>query len=170
MTTRRRSGEEGHSRKFLVIIDDTPECSRAVLYAALRAERTGGAVVLLFVIGPADFQHWLGVENIMRAEAMEEAESTLGRFADLVRAKSTIEPQQAIRDRLWEHFVNDHMYFVGFYLRWVANADRTIDAMFRKMPWYVKLGVRYQYLPAARRRANYHGILQVVLEMPLGNM
>ena len=68
------------------------------------------------------------------------------------------DPQQAIRDRLWEHFVNDHMYFVGFYLRWIANADRTIDAMFRKAPWYMKLGVRYQYLPGARRRANLHGI------------
>jgi glutathione S-transferase len=71
---------------------------------------------------------------------------------------SPAEPRLAVRDRLWEHFVNDHMYFVGFYLRWVANADRTVDAMFRKMPWYVKLGVRYQYLPSARRRANYHGI------------
>lgn len=98
MATKRRSGEEGHRRKFLVIVDDTPECSRAVLYAARRAERTGGAVVLLFVIGPADFQHWLGVENIMRAEAMEQAESTLGRFADLVRGKSAIEPQLAIRE------------------------------------------------------------------------
>jgi nucleotide-binding universal stress UspA family protein len=98
MPTKRRSGEEGHRRKFLVIVDDTPECRRAVLYASRRAERTGGAVVLLFVIGPTDFQHWLGVENIMRAEAMEEAETTLGRFADYVRTKSTVEPQLAIRE------------------------------------------------------------------------
>ena len=68
---KRRSTEEGHRRKFLVIIDDTPECSRALLYAARRAEHSGGALVLLYVIGPAAFQHWLGVENIMRAEAHE---------------------------------------------------------------------------------------------------
>jgi len=29
----RKSTEAGHRRKFLVVIDDTPECSRAVLYA-----------------------------------------------------------------------------------------------------------------------------------------
>ena len=68
------------------------------------------------------------------------------------------DPQPAIRDRLWEHFVNDHMYFVGFYLRWIANREQTFHAMFRRTPWYVRLGARYQFLPRARRRAEYHGI------------
>jgi len=95
---KRRSGEEGHRRKFLVVIDNTPECSRALLYAARRAEHTGGAVVLLYVIGPSDFQHWIGVENIMRAEAMDEAEATLGRFADTIRGYADIEPEQVIRE------------------------------------------------------------------------
>jgi nucleotide-binding universal stress UspA family protein len=98
MALKRRSGEEGHRRKFLVVIDDTPECGRAVRYAARRAEHTGGGLVLLYVIGPADFQHWLGVENIMRAEAMEAAEAALGRYADVVRATSTIEPELVIRE------------------------------------------------------------------------
>src|SRR5690606_28120019 len=62
----RRSSEEGHRRKFLVVIDDTPECARALHYAARRAARSGGALALLYVISPSDFQHWLGVENIMR--------------------------------------------------------------------------------------------------------
>ena len=98
MAMKRKSTEEGHRRKFLVIIDDTPECSRALLYAARRAEHSGGALVLLYVIGPADFQHWLGVENIMRAEAMEQAETTLGRFADMARTFGTVEPQLVIRE------------------------------------------------------------------------
>ena len=99
MVAKRRSTEAGHRRKFLVVIDDTPECSRSLLYAARRAEHTGGGLVLLFVISPADFKHWLGVENIMRAEAMEEAETTLGRFADKARAYSAgIEPQLVIRE------------------------------------------------------------------------
>ena len=98
MAMKRKSTEEGHRRKFLVIIDDTPECSRALLYAARRAEHSGGALVLLYVIGPADFQHWLGVENIMRAEAMEQAEATLGRFADMARTFGTVEPQLVIRE------------------------------------------------------------------------
>ena len=98
MATKRRSTEAGHRRKFLVIIDDTPECSRALRYAGRRAEHTGGAVVLLYVIGPTEFQHWMGVENIMRAEAMEEAENTLAKFADMIREWNGLEPEQVIRE------------------------------------------------------------------------
>ncbi|HVY19199.1 MAG TPA: universal stress protein [Bauldia sp.] len=100
MATKRRSGEAGHRRKFLVIIDDTPECARAVRYAARRAEHTGGSIVLLYVITPADPQSWAGVENIMRAEAMETAETSLGKYSDLVRAASSIEPEPVIREGL----------------------------------------------------------------------
>lgn len=94
----RKSTEKGHKRKFLVVIDDTPECSRAVVYAARRAKRTNGILAMLYVIVPAEFQHWIGVENIMRAEAMEAAEDTLGRFADLARGISDVEPQMVIRE------------------------------------------------------------------------
>ena len=66
-----------YKRKFLVVIDDTEECDRAVTFAAYRVRRTGGTVVLLAVIEPDQFQHWLGVENVMRAEAREEAERLL---------------------------------------------------------------------------------------------
>ncbi len=94
----RKPLEPGHRRKFLVVIDDTPECGKAVHFAALRAEHTGGALVLLFVIPRAAFQQWKGVETIMRAEAMEAAESALGRFAELVRKWSSVEPEQVIRE------------------------------------------------------------------------
>jgi nucleotide-binding universal stress UspA family protein len=94
----RKSLEQGHRRKLLVVVDKTAECARAVHYAARRAEHTGGALTLLYVIEPAAFQQWKGVENIMRAEAMEEAEETLGRYADLVRKWSAIEPEQVIRE------------------------------------------------------------------------
>ena len=69
MVSKRLMREAGHRRKFLSIIDDTPECERAVAYASKRAESTGGMLVLLYVIEPGDFQHWLGVEKIMREEA-----------------------------------------------------------------------------------------------------
>jgi glutathione S-transferase len=68
------------------------------------------------------------------------------------------DPRQSLRDRLWEHFVNDHLYFVGYYLRWIANRERTFNAMFGRAPWTVRLGGRYLFLPRARRRAEYHGI------------
>lgn len=98
MGKKRRSTEEGHRRKFLVVIDDTPECTRALLFAARRAERTDGGLVLLYVIVPSEFTQWVGVENIMRAEAMDQAEESLGKFADMVRSWSKIEPQLVIRE------------------------------------------------------------------------
>lgn len=98
MVAIRKSFEEGHRRKFLVVVDETPECDKAILYAAKRAERTGGIVKMLYVIAPGDFQHWLGVEDIMRAEAREEAETILTKAVDRVRAVSRTEPETTIRE------------------------------------------------------------------------
>ena len=52
MSLKRRSYEAGHKPKFLVIIDESPECDRAVYYASRRAARTGASVVMLLVISP----------------------------------------------------------------------------------------------------------------------
>ena len=99
MTTfRRQSREEGHTRKFLVVIDDTPEGERAVYYASRRAERTGGKLTMLYVINPSEFQHWIGVETIMRAEAEHEARSVLGDYAEQLRETVGIEPEAVIRE------------------------------------------------------------------------
>jgi nucleotide-binding universal stress UspA family protein len=98
MIATRKSTAEGHRRKFLVVVDESPECSRALFYAGRRALHTGGAVVLLYVIVPSEFTQWVGVENIMRAEATEEAEKALGKAADFVRDKTMIEPQVVIRE------------------------------------------------------------------------
>jgi len=65
-----------YTRKFLVVVDDTPESDRAVTFAAYRVKRTGGAVVLLSVIEPPGFLG-LGIEDILRAEAREAAENLL---------------------------------------------------------------------------------------------
>jgi len=77
MVSRRLSREAGHRRKFLAIIDETPECERAAAYAARRARATNGMIVLLFVVDAADFQQWLGVERIMRQEATTAARDAL---------------------------------------------------------------------------------------------
>ena len=98
MVSKRLIHEEGHRRKFLVIVDATPECDRAVLYAAMRALHSGGQLILLYVIILGDFQHWIGVENIMRSEAKEEAETQLFRQRQLVRDTTNIEPELVIRE------------------------------------------------------------------------
>jgi nucleotide-binding universal stress UspA family protein len=73
----RRAREEGHRRKFLVIIDDTPECLVALSFAARRAAHTGGGLALLSVIEPEAPQSFLGVEDIIRAEAHIEADEDI---------------------------------------------------------------------------------------------
>ena len=97
--SKRRSYESGHSPKFLVVIDDTPECDRAVYFASRRALRTGASVLMLRVIETHDRnQQWLGVADIMRAEAHEEANAVLDRYA--TRASSIIgtTPERVIRE------------------------------------------------------------------------
>jgi len=95
---RRSSLQEGHRRKFLVVVDGTPESERALHFAAKRAEHTGGGVTLLSVISPADFQHWLGVGNIMREEAEEEARKVLDYMVNAAQACSGIVPETVIRE------------------------------------------------------------------------
>ena len=73
----RRSYEAGHRPKFLVIVDETDECDRAVYFAARRAGRVGAGLAMLTVIAPPDFQHWLGVGSVMQAEAEDEASQRL---------------------------------------------------------------------------------------------
>ena len=78
MSRKRRSYETGHKPKLLVVIDETEECDRAVYFASRRAARIGGNVVMLRVIETLDQgQQWLGVADIMRAEAHEEADAEL---------------------------------------------------------------------------------------------
>jgi nucleotide-binding universal stress UspA family protein len=68
-------------RVFLVVVDETEEMKVALRFACLRARRTGGRVALLYVIEPAEFQHWMAVEDLMREEARSEGEQLLQRLA-----------------------------------------------------------------------------------------
>ena len=85
-------------RNFLVIVDDTPECRLALRFAGRRAKRTGGGVMLLKVVEPTDFQHWMTVENLMREEAREEAEELLQALAAEVSDLTGIVPEYRIRE------------------------------------------------------------------------
>jgi len=99
--TRRTKGYLGEqSRKFLVVVDDTEECQRALRYASRRAMHTGGRLTLLRVISPADFQHWLGVEQVMREEAQSEAKRILENLASTVESTLGQTPELVIREGL----------------------------------------------------------------------
>jgi len=82
----------------MAVIDGTPECQRAVHYAGRRAKNSNGGLVLVYVIPEGDFQQWLGVEEIMRAEAREEAEAVVAKSAQAVRETIGIEPEIVIRE------------------------------------------------------------------------
>ncbi len=69
------------NRIFLVVVDASEEMSVALRFAARRAANTNGRVALLYVMEPADFQHWMAVEEKMRAERREEAEHKLQELA-----------------------------------------------------------------------------------------
>src|ERR1051326_1653026 len=89
-------GGRDRPRKFLVVVDKTPECRVAVRFATRRAQHTGGRVTLLCVAQHDDFQQWRGVEEIMRDEAHQEAENLVYEAAKVVNELSGIIPELVI--------------------------------------------------------------------------
>jgi nucleotide-binding universal stress UspA family protein len=85
-------------RKFLVVLDDSRECLNAMRFAAMRARATTGAVQILSVIPPEEFNHWIGVGDIMREEARERIQAHFEVFAKWMRDRQGIEPELVIRE------------------------------------------------------------------------
>ena len=85
-------------RKFLVVLDDSRECLNAMRFAAMRAASTGGGVEILSIIPPEEFQHWIGVGDVMRAEARERIEAHFEVFAKWMRDRQGVAPHLVIRE------------------------------------------------------------------------
>jgi nucleotide-binding universal stress UspA family protein len=85
-------------RKFLVVLDDSRECLNAMRFAAMRAAKTGGGVQILAVIPPEEFNHWLGVGDLMREEARERIEAHFEVFAKWMRDRQSVNPELVIRE------------------------------------------------------------------------
>ncbi len=85
-------------RKFLVVLDDSRECLNAMRFAALRAADTGGQVQILSIIRPDEFQGWMGVAEVMRAEARERIEAHYEVFAKWMRDRQKVHPELVIRE------------------------------------------------------------------------
>lgn len=94
---RRRAFEAGHRPKYLVIADDSPEFEKALYFATRRSARYGASLLTLYVIKPATEQQWLGVSDLMQAEAEEEADAVLERAAVFSRKIAGIEPERLVR-------------------------------------------------------------------------
>ena len=83
-------------RTYLVVIDDSPEASLALRFAARRAARTGGGVIILAIIPPQDFVAFGGVQATIEAEAREHAEELVATAADAV-VQEGVTPQNMIK-------------------------------------------------------------------------
>ena len=75
MVKKRLVFEQGHRRKFLVVIDDVPEVDAALFFAASRIGHTGGEMVLLYVIEPQSFHQWMGVRQAQVDEETNKAKA-----------------------------------------------------------------------------------------------
>ena len=85
-------------RKFLVVLDDSKECLNAMQFAAMRAAKTGGGVEVLSIIPPEEFNHWIGVGDLMRAEARERIEVHFEVFAKWMRDRQGVNPSLVIKE------------------------------------------------------------------------
>ena len=85
-------------RKFLVVLDNSQECLNAMRFAAMRAAHTGGGGEVLAVIEPEEFNHWIGVGDIMREEARDRINAHFEVFAKWMRDRQGVDPELVIRE------------------------------------------------------------------------
>jgi nucleotide-binding universal stress UspA family protein len=79
MAKTRRAFEHSHTRKLLVIVDETPEVYCALFYAAGRVQHAGGRIQLLYVIEP-EKQFWEGVRQAQLEEQTNRARALFRLF------------------------------------------------------------------------------------------
>jgi nucleotide-binding universal stress UspA family protein len=97
MGARRTSYESGHTPKFLVVVDETPECDCAIYFGARRAVRTGAALVLLAVADPSRSHDWLGVGELIAKDAEDACWELLKRAAKRAHDISGIDAEASVR-------------------------------------------------------------------------
>ena len=87
-------------------------------FAARRAHGTGGKVALLLVLEPGGFEHWLGVESLMREDARIEAERVLAECSAMVEMLGGEKPKTHIREGKLSEEINR-----------LTDEDRTISTL-----------------------------------------
>lgn len=85
-------------RTFLCVVDNSDELTQALRFACRRATNTGGRIALLYVIEPAEFQHWLGVGKRMADEGRAEAEEMMQVVSQVVQKRTGQMPMLHIRE------------------------------------------------------------------------
>ncbi len=78
--TKRQINEPGHERKFLVVVDDSPEFEAAMNFAARMAGRMGGALAMLYVNEPLKTSGWFAIQVDTPDEPAKRAKREIERF------------------------------------------------------------------------------------------
>lgn len=95
---KRRSFEAGHRPKFLVVVDGSPESTRAVHFAARRVARTGASLIMLGVVTMTETFEFLGVGDAMREEAEDEVMRLLASATDHAKETAAVSPEQVVKE------------------------------------------------------------------------
>ncbi|AZV76858.1 universal stress protein [Parasedimentitalea marina] len=96
-------------RKFLVVLDDSRECLNAMRFAAMRAAHTDAGVEILSIIPPDEFNHWIGVGEMIREEARERIHAHFEVFAKWMRDRQGVDPVLVIREGEPQQEIIDHI-------------------------------------------------------------
>ncbi|HYZ49105.1 MAG TPA: universal stress protein [Sphingomonas sp.] len=84
-------------RTYLAVIDETGEAEIALRFAARRAAKTGGTVLALALIEPAEFIQWGGVQATIEEEARQRAEALVASASGTLFDEAGIRPSILVR-------------------------------------------------------------------------
>ena len=84
-------------RTYLSVIDEHHEARVALRFAARRAAKTGGAVLILALVPPAEFVQWEGVQAAMEEEERLRVEAMVAQAAGTLFEETGLTPDIVIR-------------------------------------------------------------------------
>jgi Universal stress protein family len=86
------------SRKFLAISDESEECLRALVFAAMRAKAVGGALTILRCARVPGLGGWIGLDKDISQDAIDSARLKAGQHAEAVKARTGIDAELSISE------------------------------------------------------------------------
>jgi pimeloyl-ACP methyl ester carboxylesterase len=84
-------------RTYLAVIDDKPEARVALRFAARRAAKTSGAILILALVPQAEFVQWQGVADAMEEEERLRVEAMVHQAAGALIDETGLRPDIVIR-------------------------------------------------------------------------
>ena len=83
---------------YLVVMDETEEAGVALRWAARRAARTGGGVIILALVPPQEFLEWTGVQAAIEEEARLRAEAAVLQASGAIIEEAGVRPSILVRE------------------------------------------------------------------------